>query len=182
MLDDTTGKGRLVMTELETFRRQKDRYFKSGPDSPISHAQRDDFAGLAYYPENDGLRLVVHPEEFAEKEPIHMTTSTGGVQEYVRWGRFGFAVDQQAAALTIYYAAWGGFFVPFVDATSGNETYGAGRYLELEALEDGTFLADFNLAYNPYCAYSEDFSCPVPPAENRIAVPVRAGEMQYQGH
>ena len=170
------------MTELETFRRQKDRYFKSGPDSPISHAQRDDFAGLAYYPENDGLRLVVHPEEFAEKEPIHMTTSTGGMQEYVRWGRFGFAVDQQAAALTIYYAAWGGFFVPFVDATSGNETYGAGRYLELEALEDGTFLADFNLAYNPYCAYSEDFSCPVPPAENRIAVPVRAGEMQYQGH
>ena len=71
--------------------------------------------------------------------------------------------------------------MPFVDATSGGETYGAGRYLELEALEDGTFLADFNLAYNPYCAYSEDYSCPVPPAENRIAVPVRAGEMQYHG-
>jgi uncharacterized protein (DUF1684 family) len=69
---------------------------------------------------------------------VDPTTSTGGMQEYVRWGRFGFAVDQQAAALTIYYAAWGGFFVPFVDATSGNETYGAGRYLELEALEDGT--------------------------------------------
>ena len=72
--------------------------------------------------------------------------------------------------------------MPFVDATSGTETYGAGRYLELEALEDGTFLADFNLAYNPYCAYSEDYSCPIPPAENRISVPVRAGEKQYQGH
>jgi uncharacterized protein (DUF1684 family) len=170
------------MTELETFRRQKDHYFKTGPDSPIPHEQRDGFVGLAYYPESAGLRLLVQPEEFAEKDAIRMTTSTGGVQEYQRWGRFSFAVDQQPTALTIYYASWGGFFVPFVDATSGNETYEAGRYLELEALEDGTFLADFNLAYNPYCAYSEDYSCPVPPAENRITVPVRAGEMRHQAH
>ena len=170
------------MTELETFRRQKDRYFKTGPDSPIPREQRDGFAGLVYYPERADMRLIVQPEEFAEKDAIQMTTSTGGVQDYQRWGRFVFEVDQQPAALTIYYASWGGFFVPFVDATSGGETYGAGRYLELEALEDGSFLADFNLAYNPYCAYSEAFSCPVPPAENRIAVPVRAGEMQYQGH
>ena len=141
------------MTELELVRRQKDHYFKIGPDSPIPHEQRADFAGLAYYPENDGLRLIVQPDEFAEKEPIQMTTSTGGVQEYQRWGRFGFEVEQQPATLTIYYASWGGFFVPFVDATSGGETYGAGRYLELDALADGSFLADFNLAYNPYCAY-----------------------------
>ncbi len=168
------------MSELEIVRRQKDRYFTIGPDSPIPYEQRADFAGLAYYPENDGLRLVVQPEEFAEKQSIQMTTSTSGVQEYQRWGRFGFEVEQQPAALTIYYASWGGFFVPFVDATSGGETYGAGRYLELEALADGSFLADFNMAYNPYCAYSEDYSCPIPPAENRIAVPIRAGEIQYQ--
>jgi uncharacterized protein (DUF1684 family) len=170
------------MTELETFRRQKDRYFRTGPDSPIPHEQRANFAGLAYYPENAGLRLVLQPEEFAEKDAIQMITSTGGVQEYQRWGRFGFEADGQPAELTIYYATWGGFFVPFVDATSGGETYGAGRYLELEPLDDGSFLADFNLAYNPYCAYSEDFSCPIPPAENRIAAPVRAGEMQYHDH
>ena len=170
------------MTELETFRRQKDRYFKAGPDSPIPPDQRGEFTGLAYYPENPGLRLIVQPQEFADQEPIRMLTSTGSEQEYVRWGRFGFEVDGQPAELTIYYASWGGFFVPFVDATSGGETYGAGRYLELEALEDGTFLADFNLAYNPYCVYSEDYSCPIPPAENRINVPVRAGEKQYQEH
>jgi uncharacterized protein (DUF1684 family) len=76
------------MTELETFRRQKDRYFKTGPDSPIPHEQRDSFAGLAYYPERAGLRLIVQPEEFTEKDAIQMTTSTGGVQEYVRWVRF----------------------------------------------------------------------------------------------
>ena len=81
-----------MMTELETFRRQKDRYFKAGPDSPIPPDQRDGFAGLAYYPENPGLRLIVQPEEFAEQEPIRMITSTGDQQQYVRWGRFGFEV------------------------------------------------------------------------------------------
>ena len=67
----------------------------------------------------------------------------------------------------------------FVILRKGKKNY---VRLELEPLEDGTFLADFNLAYNPYCAYSEDYNCLVPPAENRIGVPVRAGEMQYQGH
>ena len=105
------------MTEPETFRRQKDRYFKTGPDSPIPREQRASFAGLAYYPESASLRLIVQPEEFAEKTSIQMTTSTDGVQAYQRWGRFSFEVDQQPAALTIYYASWGGFFVPFVDAT-----------------------------------------------------------------
>ncbi|HJZ45651.1 MAG TPA: DUF1684 domain-containing protein [Roseiflexaceae bacterium] len=93
------------MNDLETFRRQKDRYFKASPDSPIPPDQRDDFTGLAYYPENASLRLIVQPEEFAEQEPIRMITSTGGEQEYVRWGRFGFEVDGQPATLTIYYAA-----------------------------------------------------------------------------
>jgi uncharacterized protein len=119
------------MTELETFRRQKDRYFKAGPkagpDSPIPPDQRGEFTGLAYYPKNPGLRLIVQPQEFADQEPIRMLTSTGSEQEYVRWGCFGFEVDGQLATLTTYYASWGGFFVPFVDATSVGETYGAGR-------------------------------------------------------
>jgi uncharacterized protein (DUF1684 family) len=167
------------MANLETFRRQKDRYFKAGADSPIPYDQRETFVGLSYYPENAGLRLVVRPEEFEARDSARMTTSTGGVQEYLRWGRFSFEVDGRPAALTIYFAPWGEYFVPFVDATSGAETYGAGRYLELHDLGDGTFVADFNLAYNPYCAYSEEYSCPIPPAENRLDVPIRAGELNY---
>jgi uncharacterized protein len=170
------------MADLETFRRQKDKFFKISPDSPIPPDQHESFDGLRYYPENPDLRLTVRLDEFPEKEPIRMTTSTGDVQDYQRWGQFSFEVDGRPATLTVYYASWGGFFVPFVDATSGSETYGAGRYLELEDLEDGSFLADFNLAYNPYCAYSEQYSCPIPPAENRIDVPVRAGELLYEGH
>ena len=170
------------MNDLAAFRAAKDRSFKASASSPIPPVERASFAGLRYYPENPDLRLLVQVEELDPKDPIQMVTSTGDVQEYLRWGRFQFEAAGLPAALTVYYATWGGYFVPFVDATSGAETYGAGRYLELEALEDGSFLADFNLAYNPYCAYSEDYSCPIPPAENRIAVPIRAGEMAYGEH
>jgi len=167
------------MSNLTAFRAEKDRYFKMSPDSPIPPEERVGFQGLRYYPENPDLRLAVWIEEFESKEPIRMLTSTGGVQEYLRWGRFRVEAEGRSAELTVYYASWGGYFVPFVDATSGEETYGAGRYLELEEQGDGSFLADFNLAYNPYCAYSEDYSCPIPPAENRIDVPIRAGELNY---
>ncbi len=167
------------MSDLATFRAQKDRYFKMSPDSPIPPEARASFQGLRYYPENAELRLLVRIKEFEPKEPMRMITSTGGVQEYLRWGRFPIAAEGRSAALTVYYASWGGYFVPFVDATSGDETYAAGRYLELEEQGDGSFLADFNLAYNPYCVYSEDYSCPIPPAENRIDVPIRAGELNY---
>jgi uncharacterized protein len=170
------------MATLETFRRQKDAWFKSSPDSPLPYGERETFAGLNYYPENDDLRMALPLEEFADQQPITMTTSTGGTQEYLRWGQIHFSVDEQPATLTVYYASWGDYFVPFVDATSATETYGAGRYLELRELEDGSFLVDFNQAYNPYCAYSEEYSCPIPPAENRLAVPIRAGEKAYHAH
>ncbi len=88
-------------------------------------------------------------------------------------------MNGQEAELTIF-AGDHGYFLPFVDSLAGEETYGAGRYLEPERLSNGKFSVDFNLAYNPYCAYNERWSCPLPPAENRIQVPIRAGEMNYQ--
>jgi uncharacterized protein (DUF1684 family) len=104
-----------------------------------------------------------------------MQTSTGDVQEYHRFGRFHFNVQGQPADLTVYYSD-GNYFLPFVDSLAGKETYPAGRYLEPEPLGEGFFLIDFNLAYNPYCAYNEHWSCPLTPFENRLKVPIRAGE------
>jgi uncharacterized protein (DUF1684 family) len=101
------------------------------------------------------------------------------VQHYRRFGRFTFTVDGQEAQLTIFTDGQG-YFLPFVDAQAGKETYGAGRYLEPEPLPNGKFLVDFNLAYNPYCAYNENWSCPLTPAENRLKVAIRAGEMTYE--
>ena len=90
-----------------------------------------------------------------------------------------FEVEGVEACLTIY-ANQHGFFLPFVDSPAGQETYPAGRYLEPEVLPGGKDSLDFNLAYNPYCAYNDRWSCPFPPAENRLQVPIRAGEKLFQ--
>ena len=163
------------MTELEEFRKEKDEFFAHHPQSPLTRDQRKAFNGLNYFPEDESLRLEVQVEEFSQKDPIQMQTTTGDVQEYVRYGRFRFEVDGQPAELTLYQSQHG-FFLPFVDFLAGSETYPAGRYLDPDPLPGNRFLVDFNLAYNPYCAYNEMWSCPITPFENRIKVPIRAGE------
>ncbi|MBE0680823.1 MAG: DUF1684 domain-containing protein [Anaerolineales bacterium] len=166
------------MTELDAFRKEKDEFFGGHPQSPLTPEQRKDFHGLQYFPENEGLRLDVKVEEFENKERFEMQTSTGDVQKYERFGKFHFAVDGEEVELTIYQSQHG-FFLPFVDSLAGSETYPAGRYLEPEPLAGGRFLVDFNIAYNPYCAYNEMWSCPITPAENRLKVAIRAGEKLF---
>ncbi len=166
------------MTELATFRAEKNRFFASHRDSPLAPEQKRDFHGLNYFPENPALRLEVTVEEFTEKDEVQMQTTTGDIQTYARFGRFKFAIEGQEAELTTY-AGPSGFFLPFAESLAGAETYGAGRYLEPEPLGRGKFAVDFNLAYNPYCAYNERWSCPITPRENWIRVPIRAGEKVF---
>ncbi|MCE9646161.1 MAG: DUF1684 domain-containing protein [Chloroflexi bacterium] len=166
------------MTELDNFRAEKDEFFGSHPQSPLNREQRKEFKGLNYFPEDDSLRLEVKVEEFPVRERFEMQTSTGDVQSYEKFGKFYFVVDGEQAELTIYQSEHG-FFMPFVDALAGKETYPAGRYLEPEPLPGGRFLVDFNIAYNPYCAYNEMWSCPITPAENRLKVAIRAGEKLF---
>jgi len=166
------------MSELTDFRAEKDEFFGRHPQSPLTPEQRRDFKGLEYFPENDALRLEVKVEPFADQQSMQMQTSTGGVQSYIRFGRFKFNAEGLPAELTIYQSE-SGFFLPFVDSLAGTETYPAGRYLEPEPLPGDRFLVDFNIAYNPYCAYNEMWSCPITPAENRLKAPVRAGEKLF---
>lgn len=163
------------MSELDAFRAEKDEFFGGHPQSPLTREQRKDFRGLQYFPENDALRLEVKVEEFEDKQTFEMQTSTGDVQVYEKFGKFRFLVDGDEAELTIYRSQHG-FFLPFVDTLAGKETYPAGRYLDPEPLPGGYFIVDFNIAYNPYCAYNEMWSCPITPAENRLKVAIRAGE------
>jgi uncharacterized protein (DUF1684 family) len=166
------------MTDLEKMRAEKDDFFRSSPHSPLTPEQQRGFEGLPYFPEDPTLRMTVAVERFPTPESIRMLTSTGDVQTYERFGRFRFTVDEQEAILTIYRNE-NGYFLPFADSLAGRETYGAGRYLEPEEQPDGTLVVDFNLAYNPYCAYNENWSCPITPAENRLKVPIRAGEKDF---
>ncbi len=165
---------------LLTERRQKDDFFKRHPQSPLTPEQQDEFTGLRYYPDNRDLDLTVTVKPFADGTFIMMQTTTGDTRQYKRYGQFSFIVNDQDVQLTLYEADYG-FFLPFVDAGAGTETYPAGRYLEPEYLGDNRFLIDFNEAYNPYCAYSSEWSCPITPPENRLTVFIRAGEMLPEG-
>jgi len=168
----------VVMSSLIEFRKEKDEFFKNHPQSPLSAEQKQDFNGLNYFSENTNLQLELKASLLKDSQPIQMQTTTGGVQEYIRYARVKFKVDDVDAELTIYKSEHG-YFLPFVDTLAGKETYPAGRYLDPEELPGDRFLVDFNLAYNPYCAYSDLWSCPITPMENRLDVPIRAGEKLF---
>jgi len=167
------------MYDLESSRKEKDVFFQFDHNSPFSQDEREVFQGLNYYPENPELRFEIEIEPFQDPQQVLMQTSTGDLKEYLKYGSFQFTVEGQLAELIVYTQGEGEAFVPFADATSGRETYGAGRYLELEQLSGKKYQVDFNLAYNPWCAYSSQYSCPIPPSENRLTVPIRAGEKDY---
>ncbi len=176
------------MSELSKFREGKDRYFGQDPDAPLTPEQQGRFAGLAYYPENTALQFALAVDELPdqEKEIIEMATSAGDSQPYVRWGTISFPVGGETVTLTVYRDEDGEeFFLPFADLTSGQSSYGEGRYVDLEPLHHGRVRLDFNYAYNPYCAYNPEWSCPVPPVENRLNVAIDAGEKSFpdaEGH
>ncbi|GJM40374.1 MAG: hypothetical protein DHS20C20_06560 [Ardenticatenaceae bacterium] len=175
------------MNELMHFRNEIDQFMGFHPQSPLDPNQREQFEGLNYYEPNDDLVLILPVETFASTEPmIEMETSTGEQRPYRRYGRITFEVNGEPASLTIYSDIYGQeFFLPFRDATSGQDTYGAGRYLDnhrpgLVDLGNGRVKIDFNFAYNPYCAYSPAYSCPLPPRENWVTVPILAGEKNFE--
>lgn len=167
------------MSNLQTNRLEKDQFFSHHQQSPLTQAQKQTFKGLNYFPENPALRLEVQVELFQNQDWVNIQTTSGRTQSYRRYGKFKFTVDGQPAELTIY-SGQHGFFLPFADSLAGTESYPAGRYLEPQKLSNGKFLVDFNQAYNPYCAYNEQWSCPITPAGNRIKVAIRAGEKIFQ--
>jgi len=163
---------------LLEFRQEKDEFFAGSHESPLSHADQPNFAGLAYFEPNPELvfRLEVEPSDGAE---IRVETSDGQERLYTRKGTVSFEIDGNDVRLALYSTGHPGFFLPFRDSTSGKETYGAGRYLDIDPHDDGTITLDFNMAYNPYCVYSDAYSCPLPPVENWLQVPVKAGELNH---
>jgi uncharacterized protein len=173
------------VTELEEFRGAKDEFFRDDLRSPLTMEQRKAFPGLSYFPESEELRIEADLDlDVDRNEEIVMQTTTGETQSYRRAGKVRLTIDGESAELTLYESPdQDDLFVPFRDATSGRETYGAGRYLEVERPHDGRVLLDFNLAYNPYFAYNPEYSCPLPPGENWLSVPIQAGERAFmEGH
>ncbi len=173
---------------IRAFRADKDSYFRTAAGSPLPPAERSDFMGLPYFDVDEGLAFEgLALEPYAGDEPTSFTipTSDNRLRPAERAGVFRFEVDDISCSLTAYTFAGsesGSLFVPFLDGTTGTESYGAGRYLDLEPEEDGTYILDFNLAYHPSCVYDVRFSCPLTPAENRLPVRIEAGERLPPDH
>lgn len=174
---------------LEANRTQKDEFFAEHPQSPIPPEERDEFDGLSYFDPDPEYRVEanVRVHDDPEADPVEMESSAGPNVRYLRVATFEFEVGGTEQTLVAYQQEPDGdepLFVPFRDKTTGQQTYSDGRYMEFEAeraLDDGdTFTLDFNLAYNPFCAYSETFACPLPPEENWLDVVIPAGE-RYDG-
>lgn len=173
--------------ELREHREEKDEFFAEHRQSPIPHDEREAFEGLSYYEPDPDYRVEATFERLPrgeDAETVEMEMTAGEPTEYVRVGRLRFERAGGERTLSAYAPAdepdRASLFVPFRDATSGEATYGAGRYVELEVegdLDDGaTVPLDFNLAYHPFCAYNESFACPLPPQENVLDVAIEAGE------
>ncbi|MCE2503516.1 MAG: DUF1684 domain-containing protein [Chlorobi bacterium] len=164
-------------------REEKDRMF-AGASSPLTEAAQFEFSGLQYYPPDSSYRRAVQFERFERTDTIIMGTSTGKPRTMLRVGLLHFVLDEQACQLTLYKdpdnKARENFFIPFGDKTNGSETYEGGRYLDVtQGQVKGEGILDFNEAYNPYCAYNADWSCPIVPEENILSVSVQAGEKVY---
>jgi uncharacterized protein (DUF1684 family) len=165
---------------LTEYRAAKDEFMGSDPRAPLPHHAQHGFHGLSYYPHNPELTLVLPLDRDVSADPIVAQTSTGEEQEQKRLGKIHFEVDGTPVELTIFGGGDEDLFLPMRDATSGKETYGAGRYLEPLLLDENTVLVDFNYLFNPFCAYNEAYSCPLPPMENWLKVPIHAGEKTFE--
>jgi hypothetical protein len=171
----------------EVFRTARDALFRSHAQTPLAPEQHARFAGLAYYPYDPAWRLIGAVERAVERASFELDLPGDGLVRYTRVARIRFALRGQPAELSAFWIEGygGGLFVPFRDTTSGQATYGGGRYLydtikgaDLGA-GDEQIVLDFNYAYNPSCAYNDAWVCPLSPAENRLPFAVEAGEKGF---
>ena len=166
--------------KIAAIRAAKDESFKSDPDSPIPADKKATLIPLAYFPIDENYAVAATLEPSAERTRIQVPTSIGKTRDIERVGTLRFMLKGQQLRLTAFLEVEdpraNRLFVPFSDLTSGAETYPAGRYMELDPTPTGIYLVDFNIAYHPYCYYSPEYDCPFPPKENRLEVPIRAGE------
>lgn len=174
--------------KIKKERREKDLEFAQADNSPLDAEYKKHFKKLAYFDISQSWKINARIERNANPDTIKMKTTTERLPLYLVYGKAYFIVNGRELNLTIYrnvglmnkpgYEDY--LFVPFRDETCGNESYGGGRYVDAKISEGDTMEIDFNKAYNPYCVYSKKYSCPVPPSENFLDIPVTAGEKNFQ--
>lgn len=187
ILGCTDKSSSVLLAEIEAQRREKDEQFKRDRSSPLPDSAKEHFSGLPYFRIDLDYRFAGPINKFAEPETLALGTSDGRIKKALRFGNFTFTLEGQQHRLEVYrlltlpaeYADY--LFIPFTDLSSGAESYEGGRYIDLVEQENNQYVVDFNLAYNPSCAYGrKDFSCPIPPRVNDLSVRIAAGEKNWK--
>jgi uncharacterized protein (DUF1684 family) len=165
------------------FQTELNKEFKDPEESPLSKKDRKKFKGLSFFPIDEKYRVKAKFERVEGAIPFKMKTTTDRLPTYEVFGIATFVIDSQEYKLNIYqshslrekeeYKTY--LFLPFTDLTTGEETYGGGRFIALEIPEGDFIIIDFNKAYHPYCAYNYKYSCPIPPKENNLNIKIEAG-------
>ena len=172
----------LQFQRVMEWRRERDEFFKTQERSPLTTKQKRIFKGLKYYPFDPQYIFSGQIERYSfyindSKYYATILTNRGTSKRYIRYGKFHFKLDNKEYAIEIYKSILSDFlFIPFKDKTNGTGTYEGGRYIDAEILVGYKMVLDFNMAYHPPCAYNNQLTCALPPRENMLDIPIRAGE------
>lgn len=174
-----------VIRESRDFKLDQDRHFLNKKTSPLTKKERRKFKEHRFFPVNMDYCVVAKFERIENGDTVIMKTSANTEKVYIKFAKVYFTIEEVPCELTVYqnvklsqikeYEDY--LFIPFRDQTSGQESYGGGRYIDLKIPEEDEIILNFNLAYNPYCAYTEGYFCPIPPNENILEVEIKAGAM-----
>lgn len=179
-----------IIEEIEAFRASENEKFQAEETTILEAKDLKKFKGLEFYDINLDFRIEATFVRTPNEEPFLMPTTTSRLPEYVKYGEAHFEIDGKKLKLNLYQNTTPSedpkyidhLFIPFTDYTSGDGSYGGGRFIDGHIPKGFTIIIDFNLAYNPYCAYNSDYSCPIPPKENDLLVRIEAGVKDFGKH
>ncbi|MEM6829995.1 MAG: DUF1684 domain-containing protein [Bacteroidota bacterium] len=166
---------------IKTHRIEKDKFFKTSEASPFVQ-KKTAYQPVSYYAPDPSYKVTAKLDRFTKRETVTITNSDGSSIKYLKFGRLKFDLKGQENTILVLkqLGFLNQYLVAFADETSGVNTYGGGRYLDLIIGKSDRIEVDFNKAYNPYCAYFGDFLCPLPPRENILNISIEAGEKDYE--
>jgi len=173
--------------EVQVFQDEWNTFFSDSVKSPLTEEDRQSFQELDFFPVNKKYQVTAAFTRTPDEEPFEMPTTTERKPVYVKYGEARFELEEKEILLHLFqnlkYAQSEDYdshlFLPYTDMTSGNESYGGGRYIDLKIPAGDTIVIDFNRSYNPYCAYNPKYSCPIPPPDNHLDIAIRAGVKVY---
>ena len=174
------------MADIQSYQDELNEEFTNAETTILEADDFEDFSGLEFYPVDLKYRVEATFVRTPDEKPFLMPTTTDRRPEYVKYGEIHFTLHEKKLKLDVFQATERSeeyedhLFLPFTDATSGEGSYGGGRYIDLTIPEGNTIVVDFNKSYNPYCVYSSRYSCPITPRQNHLSVAVKAGIKDFE--